>query len=305
VVRRVSSGRDLDAPIWLAIGLDLKEDRAQRSWTTPDVEVRVTLGSPRRVERPIVTFRGDVPTRAQFRGEELTWDWSVDETTDHAPASPSIPSTFFVETYASGVPFAADTPSLAEAYTYTPGEGGTEVWYLVLESQHGRVVAAVAPTTETSTNIRGRALDGARSSRGVDASVSVNTESREALAAVHNELLSILGRDDRLKGLVPGLRGELRSVLAPKTESRRPVTQVEAQLPHLTPEGGLLAAPERLHLTPAERRILDLLEQGLTRTEIAQRLGMSTRSVSASVRRVSEQLGMLAAQVDSTDGGAR
>ena len=291
VVRQGFSDVDTDQPIWLAIGLDL----GHLSTSSPlphdesDGETGYLLDRHRGDRKPrVVWLRGDRPVRAEHGRDRLSWDWPVDELRTGPPEPPSIPAGYFVETYTSGLSF-VDEPSRTNAnivadYTYAPGHGAAEISYVVFETVAGTVTASIAANGDASQP-RGRALAGALVGHG--ASLSVNADSPEALAVVQHDLVTIVGQDERATRLLPMLRREVRTYLA---APRRVGVQGERMPATELPASPGLTVDEPPQLSTRERKVLHLIEQGLTRDDIALQMKASPRTMAREIQQIAGKL---------------
>lgn len=115
--------------------------------------------------------------------------------------------------------------------------------------------------------------------------IAVSDDADEELACARSGVAGIMLRSGTLRDLEATVAGVVRG------ETVCPPSVVRELVRHISAEAaGVRHAVSGEHLTPREREVLALIEEGLTNKEISHRLGIEVRTVKNHVHNVLEKL---------------
>jgi len=103
-------------------------------------------------------------------------------------------------------------------------------------------------------------------------------------------LLKNTGRDELLSAIRAVMAGHYYFSQATQDVIGQYLSNPEKESPK--PRRQAASSPESVHLTPRERQILELIAQELTNAQIAERLGLSPRTVHTHRRSLMQKLGV-------------
>jgi DNA-binding NarL/FixJ family response regulator len=115
--------------------------------------------------------------------------------------------------------------------------------------------------------------------------LAVSEAGDEVLACAEAGVVGLLPRDGTLEELASTVEGVVRGeTMCPPRVAGALLRRVSS----LAARRGVM--PDDTHLTPREREVLVLIEQGMTNKQIAQRLGIEVRTVKNHVHNLLEKL---------------